>query len=550
MAATPHGLAGLIAAERRRQRGPLLAAVAAAMAAATASVCLLGLSGWFITGAAIAGATGAVMAFNYMLPSAAIRMLAIVRTACRYFERLSGHEAAFGALAAIRPAIFRALASGPAEAALRLSAGEASSRLIQDVDEVESLFVRISGHWAAGAALVSGAVLCALAGWRPAAATVLFFLAALLAAHGLARRLSARPGREALQAMGRLKDSYASLAAAAPELVCYGLQDWAADRLAEEGLVLDAARLRAARAQGWQSALILALSAAAAIAALLLAAGADLRLAALAALAAAVTMEAAAAVARGFERDGAVAEAARRLDPLFAGATADTANTAIPVSAKPPLTLVGPDNRLTVVEAGGRLAITGSSGCGKTTLLERLLRLRDVDDERLLIDGEAVRGLTPAQARATFAYCPQDICLLSASVRENLMLGRADADEPALWAALHDAGLDQRVQALPEGLDTWIGEGGERLSGGERRRLSLARALLRPAPWLMLDEPTEGLDAATERLVLERLSARIAASGQGLLLVSHRPAPLALCERTLDLSRAAKPSTPPLTEAA
>ena len=533
MTEASRSFAELIRVQRRRQYGPLTAAVAAGATAAVAAACLLALSGWFITGAALAGASGAVLAFNYMLPSACIRLLAIARTGCRYFERLSGHQAALGALAGIRPALFHALATGPTHTALSLSAGEASARMIQDIDEVESLFVRISGRWAAGAALIAGAGLAWLAGWKPAAATVLLFVGALVGARWLARRLSERPGREVMQAMGRLKETYAAMAAAAPELACYGLHGWASARIDAASGALDRARLHVARAQGWQACLTIVLSAVAALAALLLAGGGDLRLAALAALAAAVTMEGAAAVARGFERDGAVAEAARRLDPLFAGM--DEAGSAGPIEARPRLTIVDGDHRLTIVMPGDRLAITGVSGSGKTTLLERFLTLREIADGRLLIGGVSVADLSRAQARAAFAYCPQDVCLLSGSVRDNLRLGRGDATDAAMWDALRDAALDERIRALPQGLDTWVGESGERLSGGERRRLSLARALLRQAPWLLLDEPTEGLDALTEQLVVARLDARLVANGQGLLLVSHRPAPRALCARSLAL---------------
>ena len=102
----------------------------------------------------------------------------------------------------------------------------------------------------------------------------------------------------------------------------------------------------------------------------------------------------------------------------------------------------------------------------------------------------------------------------------------------ALWAVLADAAIDARIRALPDGLDTWIGENGERLSGGERRRIALARAYLRSAPWLLLDEPTESLDAATEAEVVNRLERRLQRTGQGLLLASHRPLPHRLCARS------------------
>ena len=119
-------------------------------------------------------------------------------------------------------------------------------------------------------------------------------------------------------------------------------------------------------------------------------------------------------------------------------------------------------------------------------------------------------------------------------MRDNLLLADPALSDDALWQALHDAAIDDRVRALG-GLDGWVGENGARLSGGERRRLALARAYASAAPWLLLDEPSEGLDAATEQLVAARLAQRLNRTGQGLLLVSHRPAMVATCQRRIDL---------------
>jgi len=164
-----------------------------------------------------------------------------------------------------------------------------------------------------------------------------------------------------------------------------------------------------------------------------------------------------------------------------------------------------------------------------------MLKLRDARPGRIVIDGVDIDDMSTSQARALFAYAPQDAALTSGTARETLRQGASDADEAALWVALADAGLDARVRGLPGGLDAWLGDAGERLSGGERRRLSLARAYLRPAPWLLLDEPTEGLDGATEAFVVERLRARLARTGQGLIAVTHRPAVLALGDRAVRL---------------
>ena len=124
---------------------------------------------------------------------------------------------------------------------------------------------------------------------------------------------------------------------------------------------------------------------------------------------------------------------------------------------------------------------------------------------------------------------------MTGTVAENLRLAAPQADDAALWDALADAQLDARVRRLPEGLATWIGDGGEVLSGGERRRLSLARAYLRPAPWLLLDEPTEGLDRGTEAELVAALDRRLSRTGQGVVIVSHRPAPLTLCQELIDV---------------
>ncbi|MEJ8630398.1 ATP-binding cassette domain-containing protein [Sphingomonas sp. I4] len=138
---------------------------------------------------------------------------------------------------------------------------------------------------------------------------------------------------------------------------------------------------------------------------------------------------------------------------------------------------------------GSRIALTGPSGCGKTTLVEGLLGLRPLRPGRVGIDGRDAADLAPAILRATFAWAPQDAALMAGTVRDNLRMADPYASEDRLWQALGDAALAAVVRALPDGLDTWLGDDGARLSGGERRRLSLARAYLADAPWLLLDEP-------------------------------------------------------------
>ncbi|RZF66381.1 ATP-binding cassette domain-containing protein [Sphingomonas populi] len=520
----------LIAAERRAQR-PLLrrAALYAALVAAS-SVVLLGLSGWFITAAAFAGAAGtlAAQAFNYMLPSAGIRLLAIVRTGARYGERLAAHEAAFGALARIRPALFRAIAAAPVGKALALSTGEATARMIGDVDAIETRFVRLSAPWGVAAALASGLCLTVLGGALAALSTVACLAALLLTARALSRRLEA-PGRAVQTAAGALREEFAQAIEAAPELRCFGLESWAADRIDARSRTLAAAQRAQANVAGWFE-LLQALSIAlAASAAALLSAPAGAEIAALAALAAAMTLDGAAPLLRGQIDRGKMREAAARLDMLLAVSRPERA-TAMP-SDTPVLTFHQPAPCR--VAPGERLALTGPSGAGKTMLVETLIGLRPAQPNQITLDGIDLAAIPLPALRRCFAWVPQDAMLLSGTIRENLMLANSETADAALWDALRDAVLDDRVRALDRGLDTWIGENGARLSGGERRRLALARAYCTPAPWLLLDEPSEGLDAVTEAILANRLHSRLDRTGQGLILVTHRPKLGALCPRVL-----------------
>lgn len=517
----------LIRAQERRQGGRLLTAAVCAALVSAAAVLLLGVSGWFITASALAGLAGAAVAhsFNFMVPSALIRFFAIIRTGGRYGERVTGHDAALKALAALRPQLFEGIARGPATRALALAGGEASSRMVQDVDAIQNRFVRLSAPWGAAAGLLAGLGLALLTGWTTALAIAAASALGVLSAALVGRWLAEPAGRAVQTASGDLKTDFAAFAAAAPELQAYGVKPWAVERLAKRGADLESATERLASASGWIM-LTQSVAMALAVAGVMATAGAaSPPLIALAILAAVVTVESAGAMLTAFRHNGAVEAAVERLGELLeAGPSAG-----LPVAA--PIIIL-PSAELTL-SPPQRLAITGPSGAGKTTLIERWMHLRaPLPGEATLGDVDAA-SISPAAARALFAYAPQQAVLLAGSVRENLKLALPSADDEALWAALEDADLAERIRAAPNGLNAPLGENGARLSGGERRRLGLARAYLRPAPWLVLDEPTEGLDPVTEARVLERLAARLERTGQGLILVSHRPAPLTLCGQHL-----------------
>jgi ATP-binding cassette, subfamily C, bacterial CydCD len=186
------------------------------------------------------------------------------------------------------------------------------------------------------------------------------------------------------------------------------------------------------------------------------------------------------------------------------------------------------------VRAGEVLALAGPSGCGKSTLLAVLLGLIAPERGVVRVGGVDLAELDPAAWRAKLAWVPQRPHLFGASIAENVRLGRGDASDEEVRAALRAAGLADVVARLPQGLGTVLGDRGAGLSAGERQRVALARAFLRDAPLLLLDEPTANLDGQTEQEVLQAV--RRLSRGRTVVLVAHRPALLALADRVLSLA--------------
>jgi ATP-binding cassette subfamily C protein CydC len=182
------------------------------------------------------------------------------------------------------------------------------------------------------------------------------------------------------------------------------------------------------------------------------------------------------------------------------------------------------------IRCGERLALAGPSGCGKSSIAELLLRFRPYQGE-ISIGGTEMNSLASDELRTLIAAVPQRPHLFNSTLRDNLLLANPDASEPQLQQAMDDSCLTDWVDTLPEGLETRVGEGGNAVSGGEARRIALARALLKDTPILILDEPTEGLDLDTEQKVVARLMARLA--GKTVLIITHRPACLKLADRVI-----------------
>ena len=226
------------------------------------------------------------------------------------------------------------------------------------------------------------------------------------------------------------------------------------------------------------------------------------------------------------------------------GGTTHPAGTAIRITG---LDVTYPGRRLPAlrdatlaVEPGETVALTGPSGCGKSTLLSVILGLRLPDAGTVTLGGVDLADVDLADWRRHIGWVPQRPHLFARSVADNVRLGRADASDAEVAAALDAAGLTDVVRRLPLGADTLLGEGGAGLSAGERQRISLARAFVRDAPLLLLDEPTASLDNETEADVLSAI--RTLVSGRTALIVAHRPALAALADRVIELPAALVPA--------
>jgi ATP-binding cassette subfamily C protein CydC len=172
------------------------------------------------------------------------------------------------------------------------------------------------------------------------------------------------------------------------------------------------------------------------------------------------------------------------------------------------------------IPPGSRVGVLGPSGSGKSTLAALALKVAAPQSGTVRLGRVDIATLAAADVRSRIGWLSQTTHLFDDTIRNNLCLARPDAEDAALWGALDAARIGELVRALPDGLDTWVGEGGARFSGGQGRRLALARALLSPAPILILDEPCAGLDSETERAFLSTLNE--VAEGRTVILIAHR----------------------------
>jgi thiol reductant ABC exporter CydC subunit len=474
-----------------------------------------------------------------------VRFFGLARPVARYCERLASHDIAFRALTRVRTLVYDRIEPLAPAQLTEYQRGDLLSRMVADVDAVQNLTLRGVGPAlvAVGAGAISVGVATAV---LPAAGLVLAVGLVLTAV--LVPLLTVTCGRHAARrqaaARGRLTAELIELVGGAPELVVYGREDERVGRM--RALDDDLARTarRAALADGIGEAARLTLTGVtvAAVLATAVSAHADGRLGrvsiavlALLALASFEAVQPLGTAAR--ELAGTIAAGRRVLELTDAVPAVVDPERPAPLPAGPlglELDAVAVAARLhdfsLRLAPGEKVALLGPSGAGKTTVTELLLRFLDPDGGRVTLGGLDVSSYRMDDVRSAIAVAGQDAHLFSATIRDNVTLGRPAGDEDVA-RALRAARLERWVSSLPEGLGTLVGEEGAQLSGGQRQRIVLARALLCPAPVLVLDEPTAHLDVETATELLNDVFA--AANDRSVLLITHRPEGLELVDRVV-----------------
>jgi ATP-binding cassette, subfamily C, bacterial CydC len=524
--------------------GLLLACLAGA-----AGIGLLGLAGWFISAAAFAGLSPLTAhLFNLLHPSVGIRIFAISRTAGRYAERIVNHDITFRILESLRTWFYLRLEPlAPARLGLYRS-GDLLDRIVADIDALDNLYIRVLTP---GLVALVTALLVTVLFWHFDTGAALALLVGMLLA-GLilpmaADRAGNAPGRNLARHSAWLRIHTVEGLHGLAELLVFSAVERHLRKIERSQKALIRTQAHMSHIRGATSAGLTLLSGATVGAVLFLGAGhveqgqLDGAILAMMAFAALAAFEVVWSLPVAFQYLSRTREASRRLTEIVEQAPAVTFPAASPPPANTDIVFEnvafrydgqapGVLTNFTLrIGHGERVAVMGATGAGKSTLVNLLVRFWDAEAGRILVGSRDIRTLSEERLRQGMAVVSQQSHLFNATIRDNLSLACPNADDDRLWEALEAARLDRFVSALPRGLDTWIGDAGHRLSGGEARRMAIAQAVLKNAPVWLLDEPTEGLDRLMEQQLMDTVYDLTA--HHTMLLITHRPVALHRMDR-------------------
>ncbi|MCG6380793.1 heme ABC transporter ATP-binding protein/permease CydC [Vibrio fluvialis] len=502
-----------------------------------ASIGLLTLSGWFLSAAAVAGLTIARETFNYMLPGAFVRGFAMGRTAGRWGERVVSHNATFKLLTDLRIFFFEKLAPMIPGRVSNLRDADLLNRLVADIDAMDHVYLRLISPVTVG--VLGIAALTTLLCWFDMALGLTLgsvLLVLLLVWPVMFYKLGKRNGAELTQHKAEMRVATLDWLQGYSELTIFGAESRYRDAIYAAQEKLLANQKVNASFTGLASALLLLANGWTLVLMLWLAADgvngqAPDPMIALVVFATMASVELLMPIAGAFQHLGQTLTSARRLNEIilsepdvkfpseetrhsgqfdisFENLTFNYSGGEQPALKDVSLT----------IPAGNKVAIVGQTGSGKSTLIQLLCRYWDAQQGDISIAGTRLQEWKESDLRAAISVVSQRVDILNGSLRDNLIMAKPTANDSELSAMLERVGLGKLLEA--PGLDAWLGDGGRQLSGGEKRRIGIARALLHDGPILLLDEPTEGLDKQTEQQIMALFKSHF--ENKTVIFITHR----------------------------
>ena len=518
---------------------PLFLGLVLMITGLASSIGLLTTSGWFLAATSIAG-LGTL--FNFFYPSASVRGLAIGRTLFRYFEKLVTHDATFRILAKLRVQVFEKIIPLSPGVLNRYRNSDLLNRLVSDVDTLDSLYLRLIAPFITAIFVILAMCIglsfvnAPLALGLGASLLLLVFVIPTVF-----YQLGKKFGDKLVHSRALYRTQFLEFIQAQAELLLFNAEDKLKDNMAKTEANWQADQQKETNLSGFSTALSLFLNGLIIAAMLWFSSQAEFgndeyRMAfiALFTFAALASFEILMPLGSAFLHIGQVIASAERVtdiieqQPLvtFNGKAEFDQNATILIEAKD-LSFTYPErqnraleNLNLTIQKGQKVAILGKTGSGKSTLLQLLVRNYDANQGELFLAGKPIVDYAEDTLRSQFCFLTQRVHVFSDTLRQNLQFASAvNISDEKMIEVLNQVGLGKLLEQ-EQGLDIWLGDGGRPLSGGEQRRLGLARILLNDSPILLLDEPTEGLDRETERQILRLILAH--AENKTLIMVTHR----------------------------